>query len=61
MKHLPKTTTLRLVEAIERDPPAGVEPIHWRLLTTHAVDDAAAAWRMSIGIGCAGSSSNCSG
>ena len=46
MKHLPKTTTLRLVEALERDPPAGVEPIHWRLLTTHAVDDVAAAWRI---------------
>lgn len=46
MKHLPKTTTLRLVEALERDPPADVEPIHWRLLTTHAVDDVAFAWRI---------------
>lgn len=46
MKHLPKTTTLRLVEALERDPPAGVEPIHWRLLTTHAVDSVAAAWQI---------------
>jgi hypothetical protein len=44
MKHLPKTTTLRLVEALERDPPAGVEPVHWRLLTTHVVDDVATAW-----------------
>ena len=46
MKHLPKTATLRLVEAVERDPPAGVEPIHWRLLTTHAVDDVAMAWQI---------------
>ena len=46
MKHLPKTVTLRLVEAVERDPPAGVEPIHWRLLTTHAVDDVAMAWQI---------------
>jgi hypothetical protein len=44
MKHLPKTTTLRLVEALERDPPEGVEAIHWRLFTTHAVDDIATAW-----------------
>lgn len=46
MKHLPKTVTLRLVEAVERDPPAAVEPIHWRLLTTHAVDDVAMAWQI---------------
>jgi hypothetical protein len=44
MKHLPKTTTLRLVEALERDPPEGVEAIHWRLFTTHAVDDIATSW-----------------
>ena len=37
---LPKTVSLRLVEA------PGVEPVHWRLLTTHAVDDAAAAWQI---------------
>ncbi len=44
--HLPKTVTLRLVEVVERDPPAGVEPVCWRLLTTHAVDDAATAWQI---------------
>ena len=43
---LPKTVSLRLVEAIERNPPAGVEPVHWRLLTTHSVADVAAAWQI---------------
>jgi len=37
---------LRLVEVIEPAPPQGVEPLHWRLLTTHAVADAASAWRI---------------
>jgi hypothetical protein len=43
---LPKTLTLRLVEVCEISPPKGVEPIHWRLLTTHAVASAADAWRL---------------
>ncbi len=43
---LPRTVSLRIVEAIERNPPAGVEPVHWRLLTRHAVADAAAAWQI---------------
>jgi hypothetical protein len=45
-KGLPKTVSLTLVEVIERDPPKGVEPVHWRLLTTHAVADVAAAWQI---------------
>jgi hypothetical protein len=36
-KKLPKTVTLTLVEAREVDPPDDVTPVHWRLLTTHAV------------------------
>lgn len=44
--HLPKTVRLRFVEAVEIDPPAHVEPVHWRLLTTHAIADAADAWRI---------------
>jgi Transposase DDE domain len=34
---LPNTVTLTLVEAREVDPPDGVTPVHWRLLTTHPV------------------------
>jgi DDE family transposase len=45
-KDLPKTVSLTLVDVIECDPPDRVEPVHWRLLTTHAVADVAAAWRI---------------
>ena len=34
---LPAKVTLTLVEAREVDPPDGVTPVHWRLLTTHSV------------------------
>jgi hypothetical protein len=43
---LPKTVSLRLVEVVERNPPKGVEPVRWRLLTTHAVADVAMAWQI---------------
>lgn len=43
---LPKSVKLNLVEVVELAPPAGVEPVHWRLLTTHDVDTAAAAWQI---------------
>ena len=46
MGELPKHIELSLVEVSEVDPPPGAEPILWRLLTTHAVDDAATAWRI---------------
>lgn len=45
-KGLPKTVSLTLVDVIERGPPESVEPVHWRLLTTHAVADVAAAWQV---------------
>ena len=45
-RSLPETIRLRLVEVRETDPPAGVEPLHWRLLTTHVITDAAAAWQI---------------
>jgi hypothetical protein len=43
---LPASVTLTLVEVEEADPPAGVEPVHWRLLTTHAAPSTEAAWRI---------------
>jgi hypothetical protein len=46
MQDLPETVDLTLIEVVERDAPAAVEPLHWYLLTTHAVNDPAAAWQI---------------
>ena len=43
---LPAGVALTLVEVVELEPPPGLEPVHWHLLTTHTVADAAAAWRI---------------
>ena len=43
---LPKSVPLTFIEVVERDPPRGTEPVHWRLLTTHTVTDAEAAWQI---------------
>lgn len=45
-RDLPKSVTLTFVEVIERDPPRGKAPVHWRLLTTHELADANAAWQI---------------
>jgi hypothetical protein len=45
-RSLPKTVLLRLVEVREVAAPKGVEPLHWRLLTTHDVADAEKAWEI---------------
>lgn len=44
---LPERLTLQLVELTEIAPPVGVEPLTWRLLTTHDLPDADAAWRVA--------------
>lgn len=43
---LAEAVELTLVEVVEVDPPANVEPLHWYLLTTHEVSDAASAWQI---------------
>jgi hypothetical protein len=43
---LPKSVPLTLIEVVERNPPRGTEAVHWRLLTTHEVTDAEAAWQI---------------
>jgi hypothetical protein len=43
---LPRTVDLTLIEVVELEPPADVEPLHWYLLTTHEVHDAASAWQI---------------
>ena len=45
-RDLPPSVRLTLVEVAEHDPPAGVEPLHWRLLTTHDVTSTDAAWQI---------------
>ena len=35
--HLPASVELRFVEVVELHPPKGAEPVHWLLLTTHAL------------------------
>jgi len=45
-RSLPKTVRLRLVEVREVKPPKGVEPLHWRLLTTHDVAAAEKTWQI---------------
>lgn len=45
-RSLPKSVSLRLVEVREIDPPEGIEPLHWRLLTTHEIKSADDAWRL---------------
>jgi hypothetical protein len=45
-RNLPQAVSLTLVEVVERDCPTGTEAVHWRLLTTHEVKDAEAAWQI---------------
>jgi hypothetical protein len=45
-RELSKTVDLTLIEVAEVDPPAGVDPLHWYLLTTHDVSDLASVWQI---------------
>ena len=42
--NLPAAVHVHCIEVREIDPPADAEPLHWRLLTTHAIGNATAAW-----------------
>ena len=46
LRHLPERMALTLIDVREPNPPSGSEPLHWRLLTTHAVASAQDAWRI---------------
>lgn len=46
VRQLPESVSLHYLEVLETTPPAGTEPLHWRLLTTHQVQDAATAWQI---------------
>lgn len=43
---LPRTLALNIVDVREIAPPAGAEPVHWRLLTTHRVTTVGEARRI---------------
>jgi hypothetical protein len=45
-KDLPKLLSVTLIEVVEIGAPDGVQPICWRLLTTHTAADATTAWRI---------------
>ncbi len=45
-RSLPPTVRLCLIDVREVNPPEGVEPLHWRLLTTHEITDAAGVWQI---------------
>jgi hypothetical protein len=46
LRHLPKSLSLSLVDVREIKPQVGIEPLHWRLLTTHPVTTVDEAWRI---------------
>jgi hypothetical protein len=46
LHHLPKSLPLAVVDVREINAEAGVEPLHWRLLTSHDVAGIEDAWRI---------------
>jgi hypothetical protein len=45
-KDLPDSLPVQVVEVIEQHPAKDAEPVHWILLTTHAIDSLADAWQI---------------
>jgi hypothetical protein len=43
---LPTSVSVTFIEVIEHNPPRGAARVHWRLLTTHKVANADAAWQI---------------
>jgi hypothetical protein len=46
LRHLPESLHLAIVDVREINAGPGVEPLHWRLLTSHSVTRADDAWRI---------------
>jgi hypothetical protein len=46
LRHLPKSLPLTVVDVREVNAGSGVEPLHWRLLTSHEVASIEDAWRI---------------
>lgn len=46
LRHLPESLSLSFVDVREVDAPPGVEPLHWRLLTSHEIASVDDAWRI---------------
>ena len=44
--NLPESVTVNLIDVREVNPPLGEAPIHWRLLTTHAIASQMQAWEV---------------
>jgi hypothetical protein len=44
---LPEALDVQLVDVREVDPPPGESQVHWRLVTTRPVEDAAQAWQIA--------------
>jgi hypothetical protein len=45
-ENLPKSVIVSFVEVAETRPPKGAKPLRWLLLTTHAVETTAEAWKL---------------
>lgn len=46
LRHLPKSLPLAVVDVREINAGTGIEPLHWRLLTSHEVASVEDAWRI---------------